>query len=156
MNPRLGTLRANGGPVRTHAPTGGSPAVDAGNPAGCLATDQRGQARPVDGNADGTKRCDLGAVEYNGPVITKLSPASRPAGSLSFILTISGRNFTAKSVVLWNGQSRTPDFENSTALKLEVTTGDLLKSGKSVAEVLTPAATLTSGRSNAVAFTVTK
>ncbi len=49
-----------------------SPAVDAGDPQGCTAngvalqTDQRGAARPVDGNNDGVARCDVGAIERQG------------------------------------------------------------------------------------------
>jgi hypothetical protein len=53
----LGVLRNNGGPTFTHALLTGSPAIDAGNPATCLATDQRGVARPA-GAA-----CDIGAFE---------------------------------------------------------------------------------------------
>ncbi|MDF1512605.1 MAG: choice-of-anchor Q domain-containing protein [Anaerolineae bacterium] len=47
----------------------GSPAIDAGDPAGCLAkgslllTDQRGRSRTVDGDDDGTAVCDIGAFE---------------------------------------------------------------------------------------------
>ncbi len=71
----LGPLANNGGPTLTHALLGGSPAIDAGDPAGCtdaagtaLATDQRGAgfARAVDGNLDGIARCDIGAVEGIG------------------------------------------------------------------------------------------
>lgn len=53
----VGPLAANGGPTQTHALNGGSPALDAANPANCPATDQRGVARPR-GPA-----CDVGAVE---------------------------------------------------------------------------------------------
>jgi hypothetical protein len=61
----LGPLQNNGGPTQTHALLSGSPAIDAGNPAGCtddigghiLHTDQRGVFRPL-----GTA-CDIGAVE---------------------------------------------------------------------------------------------
>jgi hypothetical protein len=66
----LGPLQFNGGPTETHALLPGSPAMDAGN-AGCadgngqpLPTDQRGKARPVDGNGDGTPACDIGAFEF--------------------------------------------------------------------------------------------
>jgi FG-GAP-like repeat len=67
----LGPLKNNGGPTQTHALLAGSPAIDAGNPGGCLDNlgavllkDQRGFPRNVDGNNDGTARCDIGAVEF--------------------------------------------------------------------------------------------
>jgi hypothetical protein len=67
----LGALHDNGGPTLTHALLPDSPAIDAGDPAGCtdaqgnpLATDQRGYGRPVDGDSDGVARCDIGAYEY--------------------------------------------------------------------------------------------
>jgi len=64
VDPQLGPLQNNGGFSLTHALLPGSPAIDAGNPAGCtdqdgnlLTTDQRGVARPQ-GAA-----CDIGAFE---------------------------------------------------------------------------------------------
>lgn len=62
--PNLGPLANNGSPMRTHAPLGGSPALNAasdctaisGNP---IATDQRGLARPQAGV------CDIGAIEVH-------------------------------------------------------------------------------------------
>ncbi|MBC7870320.1 MAG: right-handed parallel beta-helix repeat-containing protein, partial [Chitinophagaceae bacterium] len=47
----------------------GSVAIDAGSNGGCPATDQRGQARPTDGNLDGTFVCDVGAYEADGPLL---------------------------------------------------------------------------------------
>jgi hypothetical protein len=62
--PVLGGLAANGGPTETVALLPGSPAIDAGDPAGCtnaleepLAVDQRGVTRPQGA------RCDIGAYE---------------------------------------------------------------------------------------------
>lgn len=62
----------------------GSPAIDAGNPVGCvdhdgdpLTTDQRGATRPADGNSDGTPVCDIGAYEYdpnNDPLSYRFLP----------------------------------------------------------------------------------
>ena len=56
----LGPLQNNGGPTQTHALVDGSPALDAGDPGGCLdnsgallQTDQRGFPRQVDSNNDG-------------------------------------------------------------------------------------------------------
>jgi predicted outer membrane repeat protein len=66
-NPKLGVLYKNGGPTETMALQKGSPALDAGNPAGCrdfsgilLKTDQRGLPRPGRGETTG---CDMGAYE---------------------------------------------------------------------------------------------
>jgi LPXTG-motif cell wall-anchored protein len=70
-NPLLGALAANGGATQTHLPQTGSPAIDTGIAGPCPATDQRGQARPQDGNGDGTAICDVGAVEVAAlPVVT--------------------------------------------------------------------------------------
>ncbi len=64
-DPLMGTLGDNAGATQTHPLSDGSPAVNAGNPAGCtdrdgnpLITDQRGQPRAALG------RCDIGAFEY--------------------------------------------------------------------------------------------
>ncbi len=69
VDPRLDTLRDNGGPTWTMAPLPGSPAIGGGDPHGCvdalgqvLARDQRGLPRP---GAPGA-RCDSGTVEYQG------------------------------------------------------------------------------------------
>jgi hypothetical protein len=60
-------LQDNGGPTRTIALLGGSPAIDAAVAANCPATDQRGISRP-----QGTG-CDVGAFELDdatAPVVT--------------------------------------------------------------------------------------
>lgn len=56
-DPMLLALASNGGPTPTMALTFGSPAIDAGNDAACLPTDQRGQARVG-------AHCDIGAYEF--------------------------------------------------------------------------------------------
>jgi CSLREA domain-containing protein len=68
-DPLLAPLRDNGGPTPTHALLPGSPAIDAGDNATCLATDQRGVARPQDGDGNGSARCDIGAVERQNTLL---------------------------------------------------------------------------------------
>src|SRR5205807_2570850 len=50
LDPRLAPLAFNGGRTQTHALLAGSPAIDKGDNAGAPATDQRGVARPRDGD----------------------------------------------------------------------------------------------------------
>ena len=71
-NPGLGVLADNGGPTPTEALLAGSPAIDAGDPAGCtdllgdpLTTDQRGVTRPEPPGG----RCDIGAYEVALPAV---------------------------------------------------------------------------------------
>ena len=63
VDPRLGALADNGGPTKTHALLAGSRAIDRGLNAGAPATDQRGVARPRDGDANGSLIVDIGAFE---------------------------------------------------------------------------------------------
>jgi len=73
-DPRVGALARNGGETETIAPTGGSQAIDSGDPAGCvdpandgmLTVDQRGMRRPAGG------RCDIGAFETPAAVTGKV------------------------------------------------------------------------------------
>ncbi len=59
----LGPLSENGGETQTHSLLRGSPAIDAISAISCtLATDQRGQARPV-GLVAADTPCDIGAFE---------------------------------------------------------------------------------------------
>jgi hypothetical protein len=88
INPLLVALKDNGGNTATHALWADSPAIDAGNPATCLPTDQRGVDRPV-GSA-----CDIGAFEGSvpGPRVVSINSASpNPTGSpiLNFTVNFS-------------------------------------------------------------------
>jgi hypothetical protein len=74
-DPYLGPLGFYGGPsvgataseegMRTQALLRGSPAIDMGDDAACPPVDQRGVARPVDGDKDTTAICDIGAFEFD-------------------------------------------------------------------------------------------
>jgi hypothetical protein len=66
VDPRLGGFEDNGVAGQAHFPLEkDSPLIDAGGIIGthCTFADQLGQRR-VDGNNDGTVRCDIGAVEF--------------------------------------------------------------------------------------------
>jgi hypothetical protein len=56
-DPMIGPLQDNGGSTWTHALIKGSPAIDAGDPVNCPATDQRDAVRPIG------PRCDISAFE---------------------------------------------------------------------------------------------
>ena len=92
-DPQLSPLQDNGGPTQTMMPLPGSPAIDRANAAYCPSTDQRGVARPVDGDGDGTPACDIGAVEAPGitPVrvqsITRGDPSPTNAANVGFTVT---------------------------------------------------------------------
>jgi hypothetical protein len=104
----LGPLNDNGGPTETQALVAGSPAIDAGNPGGCrdnlgvlLLTDQRGLARHVDGNNDGTVRCDIGAFEYGAEFVPIPPPPPPPlaVGVTTVATGEAGVSFTSDLMI---------------------------------------------------------
>lgn len=62
-DPGIGPLADNGGLIPTHAPSGGGPAVDAGEPSLCTPMDARGMPRPESGAKGAGSSCDVGAME---------------------------------------------------------------------------------------------
>ena len=89
-SPILGPLQDNGGFTWTHALLTGSPAIDAGDNSACLATDQRGVTRPVDGDDNGSEICDIGAFELTSATALDLMgfKASIGADSSALILLL--------------------------------------------------------------------
>lgn len=79
-DPLLGPRGMNGGLTPTYALGVGSPAIDAGRSSICatVSKDQRGVARPVDGDKNGASACDLGAFEFEPapPSVAFAAPAS--------------------------------------------------------------------------------
>lgn len=91
LDPKLGPLQNNGGSTLTHALLDGSPAIDAGNPAGCvgstgpLLTDQRGVPR--------LGRCDIGAYEVLAIKLSLTKAVDNPEPALgqqiNYIITVN-------------------------------------------------------------------
>jgi hypothetical protein len=90
VNPLLMPLGDYGGTTPTHALRPGSPAIEGGSNANCLATDQRGVARPFDGNNSGTAVCDIGAVEAERQiVIADTSVLEGTGGTTTAVFTVT-------------------------------------------------------------------
>lgn len=77
LDPLLSPLANNGGPTRTHALQAASPAVDKGQAALGVLTDQRGSPRfmdtPTNANRPGGDLSDIGAFELISPTSATLS-----------------------------------------------------------------------------------
>lgn len=101
INSNIGALQDNGGPTYTHALLAISPAINAGNPAGCtgstglLATDQRGFPR--------VGRCDIGAYEDQNPFsVEKRADKSVtfPGDSLTYQVVLNNYGTMAVNSIL--------------------------------------------------------
>jgi CSLREA domain-containing protein len=89
----LGALEDNGGQTLTHELLPGSAAIDAAEDCTdvddvTITTDQRGVARPQDGNLDSTATCDIGAFEVpltftNGFDVTKVCVPPNDPGAFA-------------------------------------------------------------------------
>lgn len=115
-SPLLGAVQNNGGETATAAPEPGSPAINGGNPAGCLdgtgtaiTTDQRGVTRPQ-GSA-----CDIGAFEVRTP-------------TLSGVATVSGTVAIGQTLTCSSPSVASPDGPATTTIEW-LRTGSPVASG---------------------------
>jgi hypothetical protein len=70
------------------------------------------------------------------PTASSLSPSSATAGGNGFTLTVTGSNFTSRSVVLWNGSSRATSFVSPTQLLATISSSDIATAGSARLSVM--------------------
>ena len=117
-DPHLGSLASNGGLTKTFALLAGSPAIDAGNDATCAGdyvdgVDQRGIARPQDGDGNGSIVCDIGSYELPVPntlptisnITDKTINEDTPTGIIAF--TVGDVETPAASLIVTATSSNT-------------------------------------------------
>jgi hypothetical protein len=108
VDPMLGPLADNGGGTMTHALLPGSPAIDAGDPNGCPATDQRGVARPQGSG------CDIGAFEYEPPPPPPPPPQPTQAPAAAQPTALTPTPTTAAPTPTLRAPTRTPRKRTAT------------------------------------------
>ncbi|MEE9391657.1 MAG: S8 family serine peptidase [Planctomycetota bacterium] len=86
------------------------------------------------------------------PGITSITPMSAPAGMSSVTVTVTGSNFTADSVVHWDGILQTTTFTSSSILGTSIPGSLLSSAGTAVVTVVT--APPGGGISNGEVFTI--
>ncbi|MDZ7640138.1 MAG: hypothetical protein U5J83_18115 [Bryobacterales bacterium] len=85
------------------------------------------------------------------PTLTVLNPNTAEAGSASFALTVTGTNFVAASVVLFDGEPLSPSASSATELTVTVPAASIATAGPKSVVVRNPG----NLDSNALTFTVT-
>jgi hypothetical protein len=95
QDPNLGLLASNGGPTQTHALLLSgtlSPALDAADPGNFPATDQRGVARPLNGDTVAGALPDIGSFEL-------VLPTAAPV-TISGFVRVNKRGLRGATVIL--------------------------------------------------------
>ncbi len=132
VDPLLGALADNGGSTLTHALQPGSPAIDAGTNTECPATDQRGIARPYDGDNDNTATCDIGAFEAEHQLtIADVSILEGTGGSVTAVFTVTLSPDSSQTVTVdyatSDGTAVSPGDYTNSSNTLTFTPGDTEK-----------------------------
>lgn len=111
-NPLLLPLGDYGGSTQTRGLPLNSPAIDAGSPTNCPATDQRGTERPQDGDGDSTATCDIGAYELLRQTISGITISGDTEGLINsdhtFVATIAPVTTTQPITYIWEASNQSP------------------------------------------------
>ncbi|MBI1765149.1 MAG: hypothetical protein HYR56_27370, partial [Acidobacteria bacterium] len=90
-------------------------------------------------------------ITFAPPTITLVSPSSAVAGGPAFTLSVTGTNFSANSVLRWNGEARPTTLVSVTELTAQITAADIANVGTAKLTVFSPAA---NAASNEISFTI--
>ena len=88
------------------------------------------------------------------PVVDSISPDTTEAGSGTFIMTVTGQNFTTGSVVRWNGSNISTGYVSDTQLNATVSSAYTVSTGTASISVYTSGRK--GGESNTLNFTITE
>jgi hypothetical protein len=101
VDPGLAPLADYNGPTVTHALVPGSLAIDGGSNTGCPAVDQRGVARPFDGDNDSVAVCDIGAFEAENQItINDVTLTEGDAGTTNAVFTVTLAPTSTQSITV--------------------------------------------------------
>ncbi len=91
------------------------------------------------------------------PLLIAINPNSTNAGSVSFVLTVTGNNFVNGSTVRWNGTNRATTFASANQLTAQIPASDVANAGTANVTVFTPPNTAGAGggASSPLPFTIT-
>lgn len=149
QNPQLLPLGAYGGVTQTYKLPHSSPAIDAADPTNYPPTDQRGKARPFDGEPNGSFLPDIGAFEKDTAIfkVTKIADtndgvcdsdcslreaiAATAAASTDDIIYFDESVFAAAQTITLNGTQITTSYNGSLTIngtganRLSISANDL-------------------------------
>jgi len=91
------------------------------------------------GGSSGTTEFTINPASNPVPSLISLSPSQLNAGSSQSLLTVDGENFTASSVIEWNGEALPTTYLNDTQLEAQIPASDLTSPGFVDVVVFNPA-----------------
>ena len=148
VDAHLAPLGPYGGPTYTQALLAGSPAIDAGGtdcpPPG---NDQRGVLRPLDGNGDGSKVCDIGAYESDGTFTTTTS-STTISTTTATTTTMRPPTITTTTTIRPTTTTTTSTATTSTTSTSRITTTSTTTTTPTTSTVTTTTSTSTTTTTN--------